>query len=182
MVPSPVDLLQKIRTIPTEPGVYLYKNAEGEVIYVGKAKNLRSRVVVLFPRRPLDGREDRHAGARSGGRRLHRGRQQQGSAGARKQPDQAAQAALQHPAARRQDLSLREIDAGRALSPRVCDAAPAERWQRLLRPVLPCQPRLSDRGSDPSPLSGSLLQGGPDPLSSAAVSAVLHPALPGAVR
>ena len=30
--------------MPTGPGVYLYKNAEGEVIYVGKAKNLRSRV------------------------------------------------------------------------------------------------------------------------------------------
>jgi excinuclease ABC subunit C len=30
-----MDLLAKIRTIPTEPGVYLYKNAEGEVIYVG---------------------------------------------------------------------------------------------------------------------------------------------------
>jgi len=43
-----VDLLQKIRTIPTEPGVYLYKNAEGQVIYVGKAKNLRSRVASYF--------------------------------------------------------------------------------------------------------------------------------------
>jgi excinuclease ABC subunit C len=43
-----MDLLQKIRTIPTEPGVYLYKNAEGEVIYVGKAKNLRSRVSSYF--------------------------------------------------------------------------------------------------------------------------------------
>ena len=39
-----MDLYEKIRTLPTEPGVYLYKNAEGEVIYVGKAKNLRSRV------------------------------------------------------------------------------------------------------------------------------------------
>jgi excinuclease ABC subunit C len=39
-----MDLQQKIRTLPTQPGVYLYKNAEGEVIYVGKAKNLRSRV------------------------------------------------------------------------------------------------------------------------------------------
>jgi excinuclease ABC subunit C len=38
-----MDLEQKIRTIPAVPGVYLYKNAEGEVIYVGKAKNLRSR-------------------------------------------------------------------------------------------------------------------------------------------
>src|SRR6202008_1653153 len=43
-----MDLLQKIRTIPTEPGVYLYKNAESEVIYVGKAKNLRSRVASYF--------------------------------------------------------------------------------------------------------------------------------------
>src|SRR5271170_5547345 len=43
-----MDLLAKIRTIPAEPGVYLYKNAEGEVIYVGKAKNLRSRVASYF--------------------------------------------------------------------------------------------------------------------------------------
>jgi excinuclease ABC subunit C len=39
-----MDLQQKIRTLPTQPGVYLYKNAEGEVIYVGKAKSLRARV------------------------------------------------------------------------------------------------------------------------------------------
>src|ERR1700737_245193 len=43
-----MDLQQKIRTLPTEPGVYLYKNAEGQVIYVGKAKNLRSRVASYF--------------------------------------------------------------------------------------------------------------------------------------
>ncbi len=45
---SIMDLQAKIRTIPTEPGVYLYKNAEGDVIYVGKAKNLRSRVASYF--------------------------------------------------------------------------------------------------------------------------------------
>ena len=39
-----MDLHEKIRTLPTRPGVYLYKNADNEVIYVGKAKNLRSRV------------------------------------------------------------------------------------------------------------------------------------------
>ncbi|MGA2888296.1 MAG: excinuclease ABC subunit UvrC [Terracidiphilus sp.] len=39
-----MDFYEKIRTLPTQPGVYLYKNAEGEVIYVGKAKNLRARV------------------------------------------------------------------------------------------------------------------------------------------
>src|ERR1043165_9102581 len=50
-----MDLQAKIRTIPTEPGVYLYKNAEGDVIYVGKAKNLRNRVASYFQEsRPLD--------------------------------------------------------------------------------------------------------------------------------
>src|SRR4051794_4361338 len=43
-----MDLHQKIRTLPTLPGCYLYKNAEGEVIYVGKAKNLRARVRSYF--------------------------------------------------------------------------------------------------------------------------------------
>ena len=39
-----MDLYEKIRSLPTLPGVYLYKNADGEVIYVGKAKSLRARV------------------------------------------------------------------------------------------------------------------------------------------
>ena len=43
-----MDLAAKIRTLPTEPGVYLYKNAEGEVIYVGKANSLRHRVASYF--------------------------------------------------------------------------------------------------------------------------------------
>jgi excinuclease ABC subunit C len=43
-----VDLQQKIRTLPISAGVYLYKNGEGEVIYVGKANNLRSRVSSYF--------------------------------------------------------------------------------------------------------------------------------------
>jgi excinuclease ABC subunit C len=43
-----MDLSAKIRSLPTSAGVYLYKNAEGEVIYVGKAKNLRSRVASYF--------------------------------------------------------------------------------------------------------------------------------------
>src|SRR5262245_66670125 len=34
--------------VPTEPGVYLFKDARGAVIYVGKAKNLRTRVRQYF--------------------------------------------------------------------------------------------------------------------------------------
>lgn len=41
-------LQEKLKTIPVQPGVYLYKNARGKVIYVGKAKRLRSRVRSYF--------------------------------------------------------------------------------------------------------------------------------------
>ena len=43
-----MDLAAKIRSLPASAGVYLYKNAEGEVIYVGKANNLRGRVSSYF--------------------------------------------------------------------------------------------------------------------------------------
>lgn len=39
---------QKLETLPTRPGCYIYKNAAGEIIYVGKAVNLRSRVRSYF--------------------------------------------------------------------------------------------------------------------------------------
>src|ERR687891_330228 len=35
-------------TIPTGPGAYLFKDAEGRVVYVGKAKSLRSRLSNYF--------------------------------------------------------------------------------------------------------------------------------------
>jgi len=37
-------LKARIKELPERPGVYLHKNAVGEVIYVGKARNLRNRV------------------------------------------------------------------------------------------------------------------------------------------
>jgi excinuclease ABC subunit C len=43
-----MDLHEKIRTLPASPGVYLFQDADGKVIYVGKAKNLRSRVRSYF--------------------------------------------------------------------------------------------------------------------------------------
>ena len=43
-----MDLQAKIRSLPASAGVYLYKNAEGDVIYVGKANNRRSRVSSYF--------------------------------------------------------------------------------------------------------------------------------------
>lgn len=39
---------EKLQNLPNQPGVYLYRNEKGKVIYVGKAKNLRSRVRSYF--------------------------------------------------------------------------------------------------------------------------------------
>jgi excinuclease ABC subunit C len=47
--PVPIGPAEKVRTtFPTTPGVYLMKDAAGNVIYVGKAKNLRSRAGSYF--------------------------------------------------------------------------------------------------------------------------------------
>lgn len=46
---------EKLGNLPTEPGVYMYLNAKGDVIYVGKAKSLRHRVRTYFQQsRDLD--------------------------------------------------------------------------------------------------------------------------------
>ena len=43
-----MDLQTKLENLPTSPGVYLMKNDQGEIIYVGKAINLRNRVRSYF--------------------------------------------------------------------------------------------------------------------------------------
>src|ERR687889_2951037 len=44
----PDPLQRKLDTLPDGPGVYLWKDAAGDVLYVGKAKRLRSRVRSYF--------------------------------------------------------------------------------------------------------------------------------------
>src|SRR5690606_2902250 len=46
--PEQTLLESKLETLPDAPGVYLHKNAEGKVIYIGKARSLRSRVRSYF--------------------------------------------------------------------------------------------------------------------------------------
>lgn len=48
LVEPPEKVARKIAALPQGPGVYLWKNAQGRVIYVGKAKRLRSRVRDYF--------------------------------------------------------------------------------------------------------------------------------------
>jgi len=44
----PDRLARKLETLPDKPGVYLWKDGAGEVLYVGKAKSLRARVPSYF--------------------------------------------------------------------------------------------------------------------------------------
>jgi excinuclease ABC subunit C len=41
-------LREKVDSLPNRPGVYFFKDRQGEIIYVGKAKNLRRRVASYF--------------------------------------------------------------------------------------------------------------------------------------
>jgi excinuclease ABC subunit C len=55
-----VALPEKLEHLPAGPGVYQHKDADGRVLYVGKAKNLRNRVRQYFQKsRTVDPRIDR---------------------------------------------------------------------------------------------------------------------------
>src|SRR5215207_10435582 len=42
------DIQQKLKSLPVAAGIYLHKNVDGKILYVGKAKNLRNRVRQYF--------------------------------------------------------------------------------------------------------------------------------------
>jgi excinuclease ABC subunit C len=50
MKSSQEDIKSTISVLPESPGVYLYYNSSGDIIYVGKAKNLKKRVSSYFSR------------------------------------------------------------------------------------------------------------------------------------
>lgn len=51
-------LLQKLKTLPSSPGVYFHKDAKGEVIYVGKAAVLKNRVRQYFHKTDKDAKTE----------------------------------------------------------------------------------------------------------------------------
>jgi len=51
-------LKQKLNKLPVDPGVYFHKNAEGEIIYVGKAAVLKNRVRQYFQKSHKDAKTE----------------------------------------------------------------------------------------------------------------------------
>ncbi len=51
---STMKIEEKLRTIPQKPGVYIMKNKEGTILYIGKAKNLKKRVSSYFHKKATD--------------------------------------------------------------------------------------------------------------------------------
>jgi len=48
------NLKDKLKNLPNSPGVYLFKDAQGKIIYIGKAKALKKRVASYFARPQTD--------------------------------------------------------------------------------------------------------------------------------
>ena len=101
---------EKLKNLPTAPGVYIHKNADGKIIYVGKAKNLKQSRALVFSIVAQSRREN--ARTRQTHRRfwIYRRWQRSRSACFGIESHQKTQAALQYSAQRRQTISASEND------------------------------------------------------------------------
>ena len=172
-------------SIPESPGVYRFRDAHGRVIYVGKAKNLRSAAELLLRRlrRPAPAHPDHAAPGRRG--RLDRGGHRGRGAPAGVLLDQGVRPPVQRPLPRRQELSLPRRHHERGLPAGHGHARRQAARGSLLRPVLA---RLGDPGDrrraaagvpGPHLLGRGVQAGRPD---RAALPARLHRQVLGAVR
>ena len=147
--PRPVSLDDKLARVPDRPGVYLYRDAKAQVIYVGKAASLKSRVRSYFQESRAPRSQDRRAGAPDRRPRVHRDRQRARGADAGGEPGAQAPAALQHHPARRQALPVPQAHHRRGVPAAAGGPARAERRRHLLRPLLSGHRHAGDAAADP---------------------------------
>ena len=170
-----MDLAEKLERLPDRPGVYLYKDAKGQVVYVGKAASIRARVRSYFQAsRTRDAKTDALVDHIADLDYIVTANELE-ALDPRVEPGQAAPAPLQHHPPGRQALPLPEADHERGVPASPRRSAGSEGWGDLLRPVLP-----GDRPSrDPPPGAGAVappdLQHQDRRAGRAPVPPVLHP-------
>ncbi len=176
-----MELREKAAQLPLLPGVYLYKDQHGEVIYVGKAKNLRARVRSYF-------NDDRLA-ERKTGTLISDARDIEYILVDNNKEALALENQLIKQWKPRFNILLRDdktfpyIKLTKERYPRVyVTRRLTQGWLDLLRTVLSRQPGAQAGAFHSSPLQDSILQSGFHPSAHASVPGVSHPSLPGAVR
>ena len=59
-MPTAERVQERLKSLPKKPGCYIYRDGDGDVLYVGKAIDLRSRVRSYFQKKVvLDARKSR---------------------------------------------------------------------------------------------------------------------------
>jgi excinuclease ABC subunit C len=176
-----MDLRDKAAQLPLSPGVYLYKDAAGPVIYVGKAKSLRLRVRSYF-------NEDRLADTKTGTLIAEAADIDYILVDNEKEALALENNLIKQYKPRfnillRDDKTYPYIKLTSEKYPRVYVTRRLRKdGSTYYGPLLSRQPGAPPGALHPSPLSGAVVQGGPDPLPSQALSAISHPSLPGTLR
>ena len=184
-VPDPATYRPAPGSIPVEPGVYRFRDPHGRVIYVGKAKSLRSRLNSYFADISGPGAAHPPDGDDRGQRRVDGGQHRSRGAAAGIQLDQGVRPAVQHPLPRRQVVSGAGGDAERGVS--AADGVPrgATQGRPLLRAVLACLGHPRDARSAHPGVPGPHVFGGSLQAAQAdrpAMPAGLHRQVLGAVH
>ena len=176
-----MELREKVAQLPLAPGVYLYKDAGGRVIYVGKAKILRHRVRSYFS-------EDKLADVKTG-TLISEARDIDYILVDNEKEALALENNLIKQYKPRFNILLRD-DKTYPYIKLTHEKYPRVYVTRRLRkdgatyfgPYFPGQPGAPAGALHSPPFSGAVLQGGSDALPSQAVPAISHSPLPGAVR
>ncbi len=176
-----MELREKAAQLPLLPGVYLYKDEHGEVIYVGKAKNLRARVRSYFS-------DERLADVKTG-TLISEARDIEYILVDNNKEALALENNLIKQWKPRFNILLRDDKTfpyikltKRKISARVRDAAACQGRLHLLWPVFPGQSGAPAGAFHSSPFQGAVLQSGSHAPPHAPVPGVPHPSLPGPVR
>ena len=148
-------LADKLEQLPARPGVYLFKDKTGAIVYVGKARVLRDRVRSYFQAwRPAEQHKTSLAEEIADLELIVTDSEMEALA-LENNLIKRHKPLLQRAAARRQEPPLPEADTGRGVPAALRGAAAGRGRQRLRRPVHPGEHGPPDRRTRPASSSGS---------------------------